>query len=121
MAYVLNDNCFYGSTIESMDTFGGHESNSKKFTGKNIIVGVDLESRGATGAIVYVKVSPNTAQASIINAAVSRGSKIMACFESSLATQLRKELSAQKPAPRYEHQSVVEFRDISLYLSGNGK
>lgn len=118
-AYVLNEQCFSNSRIESVSTFPDGDAPTK--TREYVQVGVDLESRGSTGAIVYVKVKPESVFGSIINIAASRGEKINACFDQPLAKELKDALKNNKKTPRYEHQKVVEFLDVGIVWLGKKK
>ena len=118
-AYTLSEQCFQKSTIESLDSVPAHDPSAK--SGENLYVGLDLESRGSKGAIVYVKIKPQSVYESIVVVAASRGSMITACFEQSVAAVLKRALSSNKKAPRYEHQSVVEFLDVMIPSLGMDK
>lgn len=111
-AYVVADRCFPGSRIEDIRTSPAHDDRPK--TGRHLYVGVDLEAIGASGAVVYVKVKPESVFAKVIEIAAARDKTFTPCFSEPVARELKKALKDSKNPPRYEHQVAVELIDASF-------
>jgi len=113
LAYTLNDRCFSKSKIESIDTLGGHDEQTQR-PNDFLYFGIDLESRGSRGAIVYTKTKPGTPVAVILLLAAQKNTAFTPCFDEKTAAQLKTALKNQKHAPRYEHQVAVELIDAEI-------